>query len=314
MLIKRLNLKKILSFNDCAVELGQLNVLIGPNAVGKSNLIEVIGLLKAAPASLPSAILLGGGVRQWIWLGDRAPSPIATVDCEMHLPSVHRGSNHQAVDRVNYTLQFSENSNGFVILNERLTGGELGQNERVYLDRAELSTSPQPGAFPREIAFLSNESVLSQYKNPADTTPITEVGFQLSRIRILREFKTGLQSAARTGVSTSLQKDTLHDGSDNLALVLQDLDFLGAHDQIRSFMRRFCERFEDVKVSIGEGLARTFLREAGLAEMLSAIRMSDGTLKFLSLLAALFHTSRPRLMCIEEPETGLHPDALQLVA
>src|SRR5579863_4211726 len=48
--------------------------------------------------------------------------------------------------------------------------------------------------------------------------------------------------------------------------------------------------------------------------MLSAIRMSDGTLKFLALLAALFHPQPPPLMCIEEPELGLHPDALQIVA
>jgi predicted ATP-dependent endonuclease of OLD family len=49
MLIKRLTLQKLLSFNDTTVELGHLNVLIGPNAVGKSNLIEVISLLQAAP-------------------------------------------------------------------------------------------------------------------------------------------------------------------------------------------------------------------------------------------------------------------------
>ena len=42
--------------------------------------------------------------------------------------------------------------------------------------------------------------------------------------------------------------------------------------------------------------------------------MSDGTLKFLALLAALFHPKAPPLMCIEEPELGLHPDALQFVA
>ena len=69
-----------------------------------------------------------------------------------------------------------------------------------------------------------------------------------------------------------------------------------------------------MKVNVGEGLARAYLREAGLVEMLSAIRMSDGTLKFLSLLAALFHPKPPPLMCIEEPEIGLHPDAMQLVA
>ena len=100
----------------------------------------------------------------------------------------------------------------------------------------------------------------------------------------------------------------------NLALILLELDFLGVHERIRNYLWRFCERFEDVKVSVGGGVARAYLREAGLAEMLSGIRMSDGTLKFLSILAALFHPKAPPLMCIEEPELGLHPDAMQLVA
>jgi len=50
-----------------------------------------------------------------------------------------------------------------------------------------------------------------------------------------------------------------------------------------------------------------------MSELLSSIRMSDGTLKFLCLLAALFDPKPPPLICIEEPELGLHPDALQLV-
>src|SRR5712692_8956566 len=107
MLIKRLTLKKLLSFNDSTVELGQLNVLIGPNAVGKSNLIEAISLLRAAPTSLANEVLRGGGVRQWIWLGDRVPSPIATLDCELIL-----GRGRQVGPLV-YRLQFSEDAKGF---------------------------------------------------------------------------------------------------------------------------------------------------------------------------------------------------------
>jgi len=90
MLIQRLELKKLLSFNDSTIELGPLNVLIGPNAVGKSNLIEAIGLLQAAPASFMDAILRGGGVRQWIWLGDPVSSPIASVECELNLTRGHQ--------------------------------------------------------------------------------------------------------------------------------------------------------------------------------------------------------------------------------
>jgi hypothetical protein len=115
------------------------------------------------------------------------------------------------------------------------------------------------------------ESFLSQFKNPADTTPMTEVGKSLAQIRISGSLKRGRARQARYGISTSAPKEALADGSDNLALVLHELDFLGVHDRIRDYLRRFCERFEDVKINVGEGLARTYLREAGLTEMLSRL-------------------------------------------
>jgi predicted ATPase len=316
MFIKRLGLKKILSFNDAEVELGQLNVLIGANAVGKSNLIEVLGLLQAAPNSLATAIIRGGGVRQWLWLGDAVASPVAIIECELSLThGRHTGA-------FVYQLHFSE-AKGFGILVEQIAEGSSGSENGtpvMYIDRSFNHADVGPQAWgslrseAQEITLSPSESVFSQFKNPSDLTPITQIGTQFAQIRIFREFRTGPGSPARYGISTSAAKDALADGSDNLALVLHELDFLGVHDRIRDYLRRFCERFEDVKVNVGEGLARTYLREAGLTEMLSAIRMSDGTLKFLSLLAALFNPKPPPLMCIEEPEVGLHPDALQLVA
>jgi predicted ATPase len=48
--------------------------------------------------------------------------------------------------------------------------------------------------------------------------------------------------------------------------------------------------------------------------MIPATGLSDGTLKFLCLMAVLFDPSPGRLVCIEEPESGLHPDAVTLVA
>ena len=49
-------------------------------------------------------------------------------------------------------------------------------------------------------------------------------------------------------------------------------------------------------------------------EPLVVLRLSDGTLKFLCLLAVLLGTEPPPLICIEEPEVGLHPEAIQIVA
>ena len=110
MLLQKLALKNILSFKDASVELGRLNVLIGPNAVGKSNLIEAVSLLQATPANLSKEMLQGGGVRQWLWLGDRVASPIGSLECNVTLASGRQ------TGELLYRLEFSEEANGFVIL------------------------------------------------------------------------------------------------------------------------------------------------------------------------------------------------------
>jgi predicted ATPase len=307
--IKQLRLRKILSFDDSEIKLGQLNVLIGANAVGKSNLIEVIGLLQAAPTNLTTAILRGGGVRQWLWMGDPGDVPVARIECELNL--AHRRDSGVLV----YELDFSGDAGGFVIQNERLIRRSGSSAKAVFFRRdGGILYIRIPGGAEQKTGVSTSESVLSQLKNPADTTPITQVGLDFSQIRIYREFRTSPGSPVRVGISTAARKDLLTEGGDNLALMLHELNFLDRHERIRGYLRRFCERFEDVKIDVGEGLARTFLREAGLGEMLPAIRMSDGTLKFLALLAALFHPKPPPLLCIEEPEVGLHPDAMHLVA
>jgi predicted ATPase len=314
MLIKRLTLKKILSFKETTVELGPLNVLIGANAVGKSNLIEAISLLQAAPTSIEGQILRGGGVRQWLWLGEREPPEVAEIECELPLPR------RPQLGHLFYRLDFWGGPEGFEILHERLMDSPSDPDAEAYFMRSSKGVRFGARALelaeaqPAGMAMSPKESVFARFKSPADTTPITEVGACFEQIRIFREFKTGPTSQARSGISTSVPKDYLWEGADNLALVLHELDFLGAHDRVREYLKRFCDRFEDVKVRVGEGLARTFLRETGLSDMLSGLRMSDGTLKFLCLLTVLFHPKPAPLVCIEEPELGLHPDALRLVA
>ncbi len=304
MLIERLRLKNILSFRDSTVKLGRLNVLIGPNAVGKSNLIEVIGLLQALPAGLAQAIMRSGGIRQWLWMGDDLPVT-ASIECDFRL----RGG--RQVGPLTYQLQILGHENGYVIGREELArrGGSetAGYFARKYAEAILFEPSTR-------MQVHRTESLLSQFKNPADPTPITATGEEFSQIQIFREFRTGPRAAMRQGISTATPKDGLQDGGDNLAMVLQDLNFRDLSGRINKYLGRFCERFDAVKVEIGEGLARTYLSESGLKSEISSARMSDGTLKFLALLAALFHPKAPPLMCIEEPELGLHPDALQLVA
>jgi predicted ATPase len=57
-----------------------------------------------------------------------------------------------------------------------------------------------------------------------------------------------------------------------------------------------------------------FLSENGLSKPIPASRFSDGTLAFLRLIALLYEPSAPMILAIEEPEVGLHPDAIRIFA
>ena len=69
-----------------------------------------------------------------------------------------------------------------------------------------------------------------------------------------------------------------------------------------------------MSTSISGGTVQFFLHESGFSTPISATRLSDGTLRFIALLATLLTPSPPPLVCIEEPELGLHPDAVTMLA
>ncbi|HUW31405.1 MAG TPA: AAA family ATPase, partial [Planctomycetota bacterium] len=69
---------------------------------------------------------------------------------------------------------------------------------------------------------------------------------------------------------------------------------------------------EDFNVQFPVGWVQLFLEENSFS--IPATRLSDGTLRYLCLLAILCHPEPPPLVCIEEPELGLHPDVLSTLA
>ena len=79
--IRTIRLENILSYGPerTELELQPLNVLIGPNASGKSNLIEALSLLESTPSNLQRPIEVGGGIREWLWKGQDA-LPTATIE------------------------------------------------------------------------------------------------------------------------------------------------------------------------------------------------------------------------------------------
>ena len=95
MLLKSIKLTNFLSYGSESepLALGPLNVLIGANGSGKSNLIEALEILRAAPTDLTAAILGGGEVRNWLWQGSSTCEGCGCIKHSRRRPNHHQQPN-----------------------------------------------------------------------------------------------------------------------------------------------------------------------------------------------------------------------------
>lgn len=123
-----------------------------------------------------------------------------------------------------------------------------------------------------------------------------------------------VQGRARNGVESTAQADRLSEDGSNLALRLNEMEFKIGLEKVDSYLRRFSNSFEKVRVLTRGGITQLYLKEEHLPDALAATSLSDGTLRLLCLLTLLLDPSPPPLLCIEEPETGMHPDSIRVIA
>jgi predicted ATPase len=308
MLLRSITLKNLLSFKDSTLELRPLNVLIGANGSGKSNLIDAISLLQGAPRNLASAMERGDGVQGWINKGFLKLS--STIACELQ--------DDDSGLPFRYTLQFGERGHALVIFNESLVLTS-GGSESLVFDRVEhtfaLGKACKPSLFPDEGEQVKLHDSLLSGGGFLDLAfrPARAIAKWFSAIRIYRELNTSLPSRIRRGSTTDAINDFLVEDGSNLALVLSRLNLEAGLDEINRRLHRFSELAHELVIGVHGGVAQVYVREQGVSEPIPATRLSDGTLKFLCLLTILLHPEPPGLICIEEPEVGLHPDAIQIL-
>ena len=100
----------------------------------------------------------------------------------------------------------------------------------------------------------------------------------------------------------------------DLALALNGLERSSAHEKIRELLGELKETYRDYVTRILFGRVGLELVEAPFDLPVPAKRLSDGTLRFLALAAILLQNQPPALICLEEPELGMHPDMILMVA
>ncbi len=312
MLIKHLKVAGLLSFGPLGVdlELGNLNVLIGPNGSGKSNLLEVLALLKAAPSNLPAPVKEMGGVREWLWKG-ATPTREAKIDA-----CIERA---QKKPTLRHGLRISDHGGRFEVVDEWIENDKSSiEGKPPFFFYRFQKGNPVLSEFQSGERGLKREnvkpeqSILSQVKDPERYPELAWLQQRYEQIRLFRNWSFGPNALLRREQSTHGRGDFLNDGGENLALVLSKIrgrvkpELLGA-------LNKLYEGIEDIQLTIDGGNVLLFLEEKGGREI-PATRLSDGTLRYLCLLAVLLHPDPPPLIAIDEPELGLHPDVIPHVA
>ena len=311
MFIHRMKLKNVLSFGPDGLDLPlkPLNLLVGPNGSGKSNLIEIIGLLRAAPDNLHNTIRDGGGVHNWIWRGDPDQS-FAEIEAIV-------SSRFETLFR--YDLCFYEVDQRFHIHSETLceVSSERNPEPIAYFDSGADNvylltedSRDENGRFTRKVTpSKHHQSVFSFIRGP-QYPELTSTGAKFQRIRLYREWAFGRRAPLRRPQPVDLPNDVLMESGKNLGLVLNRLkkDHPKAADRILQELRQLYDGIEAIDVIVEGGTVQLFIREGDIT--VPATRLSDGTLRYVCLLAILCHPNLPPLVCLEEPELGLHPDLL----
>ena len=319
-LIRTIKLSNFLSFGPDTkeLELQSLNVLIGPNVSGKSNVIEALNLLRATADDLTAPIREGGGVDEWLWKGvDKTPTAELNVtvynpNAVRRLPLRHRlafsmvGQRFELIDEavenerpdvagatdVRFFYRFQ---NGRPVLNVRRSADLPGNGD--------ASSEPYFERRLRREDLAPDQSVLSQRKDPDQYPEITYLSQQYRRIKLYREWNLGRYTPPRLPQKTDLPNDFLLEDASNLGLVLNDLEYRpGLSKTLREKLREFYDKFARFSVRIHGGTVQVFVEEKGMRQPIPATRLSDGTLRYLCLLAILCHPEPPPLIAIEEPE------------
>lgn len=323
-MLKYLKINNLLSYGpeSNGLELGPLNVVIGANGSGKSNLLEIIGLLKAAPENLAEPVKESGGVSDWLYQnGSKTRQGVeACIDVIVEC--------HDSAGDLRHTLQFTEHGQRFEVVDEKITYPEArpGKTEpyffykyqrghpvlnqlKVDADRSD-NTSENKRQLKREEVH-PEQSILSQIKDPSSYRELSFLSKQYSSIFLMRDWTFGRYTKPRQEQKLGLPSDILTDTCDNLPLVLAEI-LPEIEEELVHHLQALYPRIKSIYTKpVGDRL-QLFFKEG--KKLIPATRLSDGTLRYLCILTALLHPNPAPLICIDEPELGLHPDVLPSLA
>ena len=291
MKILQLEVEGFRSLKHVVWKPGDLNVVIGPNASGKSNLLKVLEMLKAAAEGrLKRHVMREGGMGSLVW--------------DAKVEDIVFGLNLS--EGVDYRLALRRlgDSSSYGIASEECHDSLECREDELGISSANFKGSK---AKPNEETRLSQQSCHCDER----------VGSYLASWGLYQDFVTARGSVVRSDTIAMYESHVDPDGS-NLIPTLHTL-YTGnrsfKEDVNDAMAAAFGDDFDElIFAPVADQRIVMRVRWKSLATEQPAANLSDGTLRFLYLLAVLADPEPPGLIAIDEPETGLHPRMMALVA
>jgi predicted ATPase len=326
-MLKTLAIANYRSINTLVVPLGYLNVITGPNGSGKSNLYRALRLLaETAQGGVINALAHEGGLGSTFWAGpERITRRMRNGEVEV------QGGPRQQVKRLRLgfatedfsyaiSLGLPEPGNSAFTLDpeikkECIWAGLLYRPASLLVQRSGPMIRSRDGRSWDVVAQHTPQydSLFDQVGNLRTCPEVLQLRETIRGWRFYDHFRTDIDAPARQPQLGTRTPVLHHDGRD-LAAALQTILEIGDPQALHAAIS---DAFPGAQLNIawlqGGRFALEFHQE-GLLRPLSAAELSDGTLRYLLLIAALLTPRPPTMMVLNEPETSLHPDLLPALA
>jgi predicted ATPase len=326
-MITRIAVAGYRSLRDVRIALGALNVITGANGSGKSSLYRALRLLAdIAQGRIIQSLAAEGGLNSTLWAGPEGFSRAMKRGQQPVQGTVRKAS-------VALRLGFSGNDYGYAIdlglpvpsssqfsrdpeikVEAQWTGETLGRaNAFALRNGPSVRIRADSGEWRQVLTNLASfDSMMTHCGDPREAPELLLLRERMRDWRFYDHLRTDRDAPARRPQIGTYTPILASDGAD-LAAAVQTIREIGNAD---AFDAAVADAFPGATVEIlnTDGYFELQMRQHGLLRPLNAAELSDGTLRYLLLAAALLSPRPPALMILNEPETSLHPDLLPALA